>query len=176
MCDVTLLACAACLGAFSKPEPSTTFHVRSQVGAGGDAILEGVGAAADMAASALIESVAGSVLEATGNEEETYIARLRGLPWSYGAKEVCEFLSGVSVNLQPEAVTMLLLNSRQALAENVVQTLCQQLRVFQIVQEVVSASEGPYQPDPDVADIEGEQDLRQQHQGRQAWDRLSSLS
>ena len=35
--------------------------------------MEGVGAAADMAASALIESVAGSVLEATGNEEETYI-------------------------------------------------------------------------------------------------------
>lgn len=58
-----------------------------------------------MAAGALVEAVAGSVLEAAG--EEASIARLRGLPWSYGAKEVCEFLAGVSVNLQPEAVTML---------------------------------------------------------------------
>jgi len=71
----------------------------------GDAAMEAGGEAADMAAGALVEAVAGSVLEAAG--EEASIARLRGLPWSYGAKEVCEFLAGVSVNLQPEAVTML---------------------------------------------------------------------
>ena len=59
----------------------------------------------DAAAGALVEAVAGSVLDAMG--EEQCIARLRGLPWSYGGKEVCEFLAGVSVNLQPEAVTML---------------------------------------------------------------------
>merc|ERR1719174_1855509 len=60
----------------------------------------------DTAAGALVEAVAGSVLDAMGDPEQC-IARLRGLPWSYGGKEVCEFLAGVSVNLQPEAVTML---------------------------------------------------------------------
>jgi heterogeneous nuclear ribonucleoprotein F/H len=56
--------------------------------------------------NALVEAMAGSVLDAIGGEEPS-IARLRGLPWSYGCKEVCEFLAGVGVNLQPEAVTML---------------------------------------------------------------------
>ena len=60
----------------------------------------------DAAAGALVEAVAGSVLDAMG-EDAACIARLRGLPWSYGSKEVCEFLAGVSVVLQPEAVTML---------------------------------------------------------------------
>ena len=37
----------------------------------------------------LAEAVAGLVLDATGTGfEEPAIARLRGLPWSYGGKEV----------------------------------------------------------------------------------------
>ena len=70
---------------------------------GAGSLLDG-----DMAAAALVEGVAGSVLEAMG--EEPSIARLRGLPWSYGCKEVCEFLAGTSPSLShlsPEAVTML---------------------------------------------------------------------
>jgi len=61
----------------------------------------------DAAAGALVEAVAGSVLEALSEDAGQSIVRLRGLPWSYGGKEVCEFLAGVSVNLQPENVTML---------------------------------------------------------------------
>lgn len=70
---------------------------------GAGSLLDG-----DMAAAALVEGVAGSVLEAMG--EEPSIARLRGLPWSYGCKEVCEFLAGTSpslAHLSPESVTML---------------------------------------------------------------------
>jgi len=61
----------------------------------------------DAAAAALVDAVAGSVLEAMSEDAGQSIARLRGLPWSFGGKEVCEFLAGVSVNLQPEHVTML---------------------------------------------------------------------
>ena len=60
-----------------------------------------------LAAGELVEAVAGSVLDAMGGEEQASIARLRGLPWSYGCKEVCEFLATVGVTLQPESVTML---------------------------------------------------------------------
>ena len=59
----------------------------------------------DAAAGALAEAAAGSVLDMA--TEESIVARLRGLPWSYGPAEVCEFISKVGVNLQPEAVTML---------------------------------------------------------------------
>jgi len=76
---------------------------RKVAGVGGE-IMEG-GEAAELATGELVAAMAGSVLEATA--EDSYIARLRGLPWSYGAKEVCEFLAGVSVTMQPEAVTML---------------------------------------------------------------------
>lgn len=66
----------------------------------------GVGVdAAEAAAGALAEAAAGSVLETVG--EEAAIARLRGLPWSYGVSEVCEFVSGIGVTLQEEAVTMM---------------------------------------------------------------------
>ena len=60
-------------------------------------MIEAMGAASlvdgDMAAAALVEGVAGSVLEAIGGDaaEEPSIARLRGLPWSYGGKEVVNF-------------------------------------------------------------------------------------
>lgn len=79
-------------------------------------MIEAMGAASlvdgDMAAAALVEGVAGSVLEAIGGDaaEEPSIARLRGLPWSYGGKEVCEFLANASpalAHLTSEAVTML---------------------------------------------------------------------
>ena len=64
-----------------------------------------IGEAAEMATGELVAAMAGSVLEM--GIEEPHIARLRGLPWNYGIKEVCEFLSNVNVNLQPAAVTML---------------------------------------------------------------------
>ena len=67
--------------------------------------MEGVREAAELATGELVAAMAGSVLEAT--TDEACIARLRGLPWSYGTAEVCEFLARVSVNLQPEAITML---------------------------------------------------------------------
>ena len=35
------------------------------------------------------------------------VARLRGLPWSHSAGEVCEFLATIGLKVQPEAVTML---------------------------------------------------------------------
>ncbi|KAL1510459.1 hypothetical protein AB1Y20_006766 [Prymnesium parvum] len=61
--------------------------------------------AAEAAAGALAEAAAGSVLDTA--TEEAVVARLRGLPWSYGPQDVCDFLSNVGVTLQPEAVTML---------------------------------------------------------------------
>ena len=57
-----------------------------------------------MATGELVAAMAGSVLEM--GIEEPHIARLRGLPWNYGIKDVCEFLSNVNVNLQPAAVTI----------------------------------------------------------------------
>lgn len=79
-------------------------------GAPDAAILQtgsGIPGVDDAAAAALVDAVAGSVLEAMSEDAGQSIARLRGLPWSFGGKEVCEFLAGVSVNLQPEHVTML---------------------------------------------------------------------
>lgn len=61
--------------------------------------------AAEAAAGALAEAAAGSVLDPMG--EEAAIARLRGLPWSFGVHEVCEFFEEVGTKVQPEAVTML---------------------------------------------------------------------
>ena len=58
------------------------------------------------AAGALVLDVAGSVLE-TAVEEVAAVARLRGLPWSHSAGEVCEFLGTIGLKVQPEAVTML---------------------------------------------------------------------
>eukprot|EP00965_Chrysotila_dentata_P211580 6186543-Pleurochrysis_carterae.AAC.2 len=61
--------------------------------------------AAEAAAGALAEAAAGSVLDPIG--DEAVVARLRGLPWSFGPEEVCEFLESVGTKVQPEAVTML---------------------------------------------------------------------
>ena len=58
------------------------------------------------AAGALVLDVAGSVLE-TAVEEVAAVARLRGLPWSHSAGEVCDFLGTIGLKVQPEAVTML---------------------------------------------------------------------
>ena len=48
------------------------------------------------AAGALVLDVAGSVLE-TAVEEVAAVARLRGLPWSHSAGEVCEFLGTIGL-------------------------------------------------------------------------------
>jgi len=61
--------------------------------------------AAEAAAGALAEAAAGSVLDPMG--EDTAVARLRGLPWSFGIQEVCDFLGEVGTKVQPGAVTML---------------------------------------------------------------------
>jgi len=79
---------------------------RGQAAAGQADYAGGSGAeAAEAAAGALAEAAAGSVLEAFS--EESAVARLRGLPWSFSALQVCEFLEGVGPKVQPEAVTML---------------------------------------------------------------------
>ena len=71
-------------------------------------VLDGILGTSDAALGALGESLANSVLDTLGEgPPEPCIARLRGLPWSYGGKEVCEFLTQVSVTLTPDAVTML---------------------------------------------------------------------